>query len=85
MTYVAWKISGFSPYRVIGTGTILESAKFRYLLAGRLGVWAKNIHAYIIGEQGPSSSKFEFLQISYSNQFTKLKKYHPLHDFELTC
>lgn len=57
MTYVAWKVSGFPPHKVIGTGTILESARFRHLLADRLGVWARNIHAYIIGEQGPNSSK----------------------------
>lgn len=57
MTYVAWKLSGFTPYKVIGTGTILESARFRYSLAHRLGVCTKNVHAYVIGEQGPNSSK----------------------------
>lgn len=58
MTYVAWKLSGFPPHRVIGTGTVLQTARFRQLLAERLGIWPKNVHAYIIGEQGSNSSKY---------------------------
>lgn len=60
MTFVAWKLSGFPPYRVIGSGTILESARFRYLISQRLGVAPEIIQAFIIGEQGNNSSKFFF-------------------------
>lgn len=58
LTYVAWKLSDFPPHRVIGSGTILESARFRYLLAQKLGVSASSLHAFVIGEQGDNSSKF---------------------------
>ncbi len=52
LTYVAWKISGFPANRVIGSGTLLDSSRFRQVLSDFLGVAAVNIHAYIIGEHG---------------------------------
>ncbi|KAF2896296.1 hypothetical protein ILUMI_09881 [Ignelater luminosus] len=55
LTYVAWKLSDFPPHRVIGSGTILESARFRYLLAQKLGVSTSSLHAFVIGEQGGNS------------------------------
>jgi L-lactate dehydrogenase len=54
LTYVAWKLSGFPAERVIGSGTILDTARFRYLLSQHFGVDARSIHAYIIGEHGDS-------------------------------
>jgi len=54
MTYVAWKLSGLPASRVIGSGTILDSARFRYLLSQRFGVEPRSVHAYIIGEHGDS-------------------------------
>jgi L-lactate dehydrogenase len=54
LSYVAWKVSGFSSQRVIGSGTVLDTARFRYLLAQHLGVDARNVHAHIIGEHGDS-------------------------------
>jgi L-lactate dehydrogenase len=54
LTYAAWKISGYAPQRVIGSGTILDTARFRYLLSQELGVDARSVHAYIIGEHGDS-------------------------------
>lgn len=57
MTYVAWKLSSFPPHRVIGSGTILESARFRYLVSQRLGVAPEIVQAYIIGEHGKNSGK----------------------------
>jgi L-lactate dehydrogenase len=54
LSYVAWKLSGFPPERVIGSGTVLDTARFRYLIADRLGVAARNVHAHIIGEHGDS-------------------------------
>jgi len=52
LTYAAWKLSGSPPQRVIGSGTILDTARFRYLLSQELGVDARSVHAYIIGEHG---------------------------------
>lgn len=54
LTYAAWKLSGLSAQRVIGSGTILDTARFRYLLSQRFGVDARSVHAYIIGEHGDS-------------------------------
>ncbi|XP_051884834.1 L-lactate dehydrogenase A chain-like isoform X2 [Pristis pectinata] len=55
LTYVAWKLSGFPRTRVIGTGTNLDTARFRYLLGAKLKVNPVNVHTYIIGEQGSGS------------------------------
>jgi L-lactate dehydrogenase len=54
LTYVAWKISGLPAQRVLGSGTILDTARFRYLLSEHFGVDARSVHAYIIGEHGDS-------------------------------
>ena len=54
LSYVTWKVSGFPSQRVIGSGTILDTARFRYLLGKHLGVDPRNVHAYIIGEHGDS-------------------------------
>lgn len=54
MTYVTCKLSGFEPGRVIGSGTVLDSARFRYLLSKHCQVDPTNVHAYIIGEHGDS-------------------------------
>lgn len=54
MIYVAWKLSGLPPGRVIGSGTSLDTARFRRRLAERYGVASDNVHAYIIGEHGDS-------------------------------
>jgi L-lactate dehydrogenase len=52
LTYVVQNESGLSPRRVIGTGTTLDTARFKYLLGRKLKVDVRNIHAYIIGEHG---------------------------------
>ena len=54
MTYVTLKLSGFPSARVIGSGTVLDSARFRTLLAAKLGIDPHSVHAYIIGEHGDS-------------------------------
>lgn len=54
MTEVAARISGLPPSRVIGSGTILDTARFRTLLGGHLGVSAQSVHAYVLGEHGDS-------------------------------
>lgn len=55
LTWVVWKLSGLPANRVIGSGTTLDSNRFRFLLAEKLSVNPKSIHGYIIGEHGDSS------------------------------
>lgn len=52
LSYAVWKYSGLHHSRVIGSGTILDTARFRYLLGEHFGVDTRNVHAYIIGEHG---------------------------------
>ena len=54
MTQIATRISGLPPARVIGSGTILDTARFRSLLAAHLGIASHSIHAYVLGEHGDS-------------------------------
>ncbi|MCR8546781.1 L-lactate dehydrogenase [Salipiger sp. P9] len=54
MTDVALRASGLPPSRVIGSGTILDTARFRSLLGGHLGVAPQSVHAYVLGEHGDS-------------------------------
>ena len=55
MTYVVAKVSGLPKEQVIGSGTVLDTARLRYLLADYFKISSKNIHAYIMGEHGDSS------------------------------
>lgn len=55
MTYVVYKVSGLPKNKVIGSGTVLDTARLRYMLAEYLDVSSKNVHAYIMGEHGDSS------------------------------
>ena len=54
MTQVVTKISALPPERVIGSGTILDTARFRTLLAEHLGLAPHSVHAYVLGEHGDS-------------------------------
>ena len=54
LTYAAVKFSGLPRSRVLGSGTTLDSSRFRYLLSRQIGVDPRNVHAYIIGEHGDS-------------------------------
>lgn len=55
MTYVVSKVSGFPSHKVIGSGTVLDTARLRYLVGEYFDVCSKNVHAYILGEHGDSS------------------------------
>ena len=55
MTYVVAKVSGLPKNQVIGSGTVLDTARLRYLVGQYLKVSSKNVHAYIMGEHGDSS------------------------------
>lgn len=54
MTYTALKLSGYPRQRVIGSGTVLDTARLKYHLSRHLNVDSKSIHAFIIGEHGDS-------------------------------
>jgi L-lactate dehydrogenase len=54
LSYVAWKLSGLPAERVIGSGTILDTARFRYLLSQHFNVDARSVHGFIVGEHGDS-------------------------------
>lgn len=54
MTQAATRISGLPPSRVIGSGTVLDTARFRALLAGHLGIAPQSVHGYVVGEHGDS-------------------------------
>ena len=54
MTQIATRLSGLPPGRVIGSGTVLDTARFRGLLGGHLGISPKSVHAYVLGEHGDS-------------------------------
>lgn len=63
LTYVALKHSGWERGRVIGSGTVLDSARFRYLLSKQCSIDIHNVHAYFLGEHGDS----EFAAWSMTN------------------
>ncbi|MCT8978517.1 L-lactate dehydrogenase [Clostridium sp. CX1] len=54
MAYVAYKLSGFPHSRIIGSGTLLDTLRFKYILSERFGIKASKIQAEIIGEHGDS-------------------------------
>lgn len=80
MTYVAWKTSGLPKGHVIGSGTVLDTARLRQGLAEVLGFADTNIHAYIMGEHGDSSF------VSWINTYIGCKsllEYIDEHDISL--
>jgi L-lactate dehydrogenase len=54
LTFISYKISGLPAERVIGSGTILDTARFRYLLSQHFDVDARSVHGFIVGEHGDS-------------------------------
>lgn len=63
LTYATWKFSGFPKERVIGSGTSLDTARFRQSIAELVQVDARNVHGYILGEHGDT----EFPVWSHAN------------------
>ena len=84
MTYVVREVSGFDSSKVIGSGTVLDTARLRYLIGKYLKVSSKNVHAYIMGEHGDSS----FVPWNHANvgckKMTEIMKdnKHPMSDLE---
>src|SRR5574340_714882 len=78
LTYATWKFSGFPKNRVVGSGTSLDSARFRQALAEKVDVDARSIHAYIMGEHGDS----EFAVCSHANVAgVKLEQWFQENDY----
>ena len=84
MTYVVSKVSGLPKNQVFGSGTVLDTARLRYLMSDYLKVSSKNIHAYIMGEHGDSSF------VPWEHAYVGCKKIkdvmkdnkHPMEDLE---
>ena len=82
--YVVAEVSGLPKNRVIGSGTVLDTARLRYLMADYLKISSKNIHAYIMGEHGDSSF------VPWDHAYVGCKKVkdvmkdnkHPMEDLE---
>jgi len=55
LTYVSLKVTNLSPNRIIGSGTLLDSARLKTVIANTLDVAANNIHGYVLGEHGDTS------------------------------
>lgn len=54
LTYITYKISEFPKSRVIGSGTVLDTSRFKAALARRFNLDSRNVHGYVIGEHGDS-------------------------------
>lgn len=54
LTYATYKISGLEKNRVLGSGTVLDTSRLKYMISKRTGIDARNCHTYIIGEHGDS-------------------------------
>ena len=84
MTYVVAKVSGLPKNQVFGSGTVLDTARLRYIMSDYLKVSSKNIHAYIMGEHGDSSF------VPWNHAYVGCKKIsdvmkdnnHPMDDLE---
>ena len=84
MTHVVAEVSGMSKSRVIGSGTVLDTARLRYIMADYLKISSKNIHAYIMGEHGDSSF------VPWKHAYVGCKRiadvmkdnHHPMEDLE---
>ncbi|NFO15773.1 L-lactate dehydrogenase [Clostridium botulinum] len=54
LAYITYKLSGFPKERVIGTGTVLDTSRLKYVIGKYLNVSNNNVHAYVLGEHGDS-------------------------------
>lgn len=84
MTYVVSEVSGLPKNRVIGSGTVLDTARLRYIMSEYFKVSSQNIHAYIMGEHGDSSFvpwKHAYLGCKKIEDIMKDNK-HPMKDLE---
>mgnify|MGYP000746728983 FL=1 len=84
MSYVVAEVSGMPKSKVIGSGTVLDTARLRYLIAEYLQVSSKNVHAYILGEHGDSSFvPWEHCYVGCKKMIDIMKdNNHPMEDLK---
>ena len=84
MSYVVYKVSGLPKNKVIGSGTVLDTARLRYMIAEYMNVSSKNVHAYIMGEHGDSSFvPWDHCYIGCKKLIDVMKDNdHPIEDLE---
>lgn len=84
MSYVVAEVSGMPKCKVIGSGTVLDTARLRYVIAEYLKVSSKNVHAYILGEHGDSSLvPWEHCYIGCKKMIDIMKdNNHPMEDLK---
>lgn len=79
MTYTYWKTTGFPKNKVIGSGTILDTARLRYFISEKTGVSPKSVQAFILGEHG-DSSVVAYSQIKIEGiPFAELERIHKIN------
>ena len=84
MSYVVAEVSGMPKSKVIGSGTVLDTARLRQLIAEYLEVSSKNVHAYILGEHGDSSLvPWEHCYVGCKKMIDIMKdNNHPMEDLK---
>ena len=84
MTYVVAQVSGAPKSKVLGSGTVLDTARLRYLIADYLQISSKNVHAYILGEHGDSSLvPWEHCYVGCKKMIDIMKdNNHPMEDLK---
>ena len=84
MSYVVAEVSGMPKERIIGSGTVLDTARLRYLIGEYLEVSSKNVHAYILGEHGDSSFvPWEHCYVGCKKMIDIMKdNNHPMEDLK---
>lgn len=81
LAYATWKFSGLPSNRVIGSGTVLDTARYRYALGEYFGTTATNVHAYVIGEHGDTelavTSSASTAGVPLKNRLQKMSETDP--------
>ncbi|MEC3883109.1 L-lactate dehydrogenase [Halobacillus sp. HZG1] len=81
LTYMTWKFSGLPAERVIGSGTILDTARLRFKLSEYFDIDTRNVHAYIMGEHGDSELPvWSHANVAGRSVFDRIKDHPDLYD-----
>lgn len=82
LTYIALQSSGFDPARVIGSGTVLDTARLKFLVGKMLEVDSRNVHTFIIGEHGDSELPVWSSANISGIDLDDYCRIHGLHDYQ---
>jgi len=80
MTYYAIKLSGFPRDRVFGTGTLIDSARFRTMLSAKMEIHPDDLRAYILGEHGASQFPVFSMAVAGGTRILENKSTHEIFD-----